>query len=167
MDKVREIRFMELALREAEKAAHAGEVPVGAVVVLDDKVIARGHNRTERDGDPTAHAEIVAIRKASKKIGNWRLSGAELYVTLEPCTMCIGAAVLARIDRLVFGCKDPKSGAVGSLYDISKESRLNHEIKVSQGILEEECSQILKRFFKQLRIAAKNKVEIKEPPLIS
>lgn len=157
MEKAREIRFMELALREAEKAAQAGEVPVGAVVVLDDKVIARAHNRTERDGDPTAHAEIVAIRKASKKIGDWRLSGAELYVTLEPCTMCIGAAVLSRIDRLVFGCKDPKGGAVGSLYDISKESRLNHEIKVSQGILEEECSQVLKQFFKNLRASARKK----------
>jgi len=148
---------MELALHEAEKAAQAGEVPVGAVLVFDDKVVARGHNRTERDSDPTAHAEMVAIRKASKKIGNWRLSGAELYVTLEPCTMCIGAAVLARIDRLVFGCRDPKGGAVGSLYDISKESRLNHEIKVSQGILEEECSQVLKRFFRQLRASAREK----------
>ncbi|MBE9535765.1 MAG: nucleoside deaminase [Proteobacteria bacterium] len=158
MEKAQEIRFMELALREAEMAAQAGEVPVGAVVVLDGKVIARGHNRTERDGDPTAHAEMVVIRKASKKMGNWRLSAAELYVTLEPCTMCIGAAVLARIDRLIFACKDPKSGAVGSLYDISKESRLNHKIKVSQGILEEECSQVLKLFFKQLRTSARKKV---------
>jgi len=148
---------MGLALREAGKASQAGEVPVGAVLVLDDKVVARGHNRTERDGDPTAHAEMVVIRKASKKIGNWRLSGAELYVTLEPCTMCIGAAVLARIDRLVYGCMDPKSGAVGSLYDISKESRLNHEIKVAQGILEEECSQALKLFFKNLRASARKK----------
>ncbi len=157
MEKAREIRFMELALREAEKAAQMGEVPVGAVVVLDDKVIARGHNRTERDADPTAHAEMLALRKASKKMGNWRLGGAELYVTLEPCTMCIGAAVLSRVDRLVFGCKDPKSGAVGSLYDISKESRLNHEIKVSRGILEEECSQVLKLFFKNLRASARKK----------
>ncbi len=156
---------MELALREAEKAAQAGEVPVGAVLVIDDRVVARGHNRTERDGDSTAHAEMVVIRKASKKIGNWRLSGAELYVTLEPCTMCIGAAVLARIDRLVYGCKDPKSGAVGSLYDISKESRLNHEVKVSCGILEEECSQILKQFFRNLRVSARKKVGAEGPPL--
>ena len=143
--------FMGLALEEAEKAFLKDEVPVGAVLVRDAEVVGRGCNGTEGDKDPTAHAEIVAIRAASGAIGSWRLSGSTLYVTLEPCTMCIGAAILARVDRLVFGAFDPKSGAVGSLYDIASDERLNHRIKVLPGVRGPECSELLKRFFKDLR----------------
>lgn len=143
--------FMGLALDEAERAFLKDEVPVGAVLVRDADVVGRGCNATEGDKDPTAHAEIVAIRAASGAIGSWRLSGLTLYVTLEPCTMCIGAAILARVDRLVFGAFDPKSGAVGSLYDIASDERLNHRIDVLSGVRGSECSEILKRFFKDLR----------------
>ena len=143
--------YMGLALDEAKKAGAEGEVPVGAVIVLKGEVLAKAHNRTESGIDPTAHAEMVAIRLASQSLGGWRLSGATLYVTLEPCTMCIGAAILARIDRLVFGCRDPKSGALGSLYDISAEKRLNHNVTVHSGVRERECSEVLKDFFKGLR----------------
>ena len=142
---------MGLALEEAEKAFLNAEVPVGAVVVHNAEVIGRGRNGTEGDRDPTAHAEMVAIRDASKEMGNWRLSGSTLYVTLEPCAMCIGAAILARVDRLVFGALDPKSGAVGSLFNIASDERLNHRIDVKTGVREKECSDILKRFFKDLR----------------
>ena len=150
--------YMKLALGEAKRAWSLGEVPVGAVVVLDGEVIAAGHNRTESDRDPTGHAEMVAIREAAGKLGNWRLTGSTLYVTLEPCTMCIGAAVLARIDRLVFGCFDPKSGAVGSLYDVTAEERLNHRIRVASGVMERECADLLRGFFRELRSAGREGV---------
>ena len=143
--------FMGLALDEASQAFFKGEVPVGAVLVRDDEVIGRGFNGTEGDKDPTAHAEIVAIRAASSAIDSWRLPGSTLYVTLEPCTMCIGAAILARVDRLVFGAFDPKSGAVGSLFNIASDERLNHRIDVLSGVRGVECSKLLKRFFKDLR----------------
>ena len=143
--------FMGLALDEASQAFLKGEVPVGAVLVRDDEVIGRGFNGTEGDKDPTAHAEIVAIRAASSAIDSWRLTGSTLYVTLEPCTMCIGAAILARVDRLVFGAFDPKSGAVGSLFNIASDERLNHRIDVLSGVRGVECSKLLKRFFKDLR----------------
>ena len=143
--------FMGLALEEAEKAFLEDEVPVGALVVRDAEVLGRGYNGTEGDKDPTAHAEIVAIRAASNAIGSWRLPGSTLYVTLEPCTMCIGAAILARVDRLVFGAFDPKSGAVGSLFNIASDERLNHRIDILPGVRGVECSDLLKRFFKDLR----------------
>ena len=142
---------MGLALEEAKKAYTEGEAPVGAVIVYGGEVIAGGYNRREIDRDPTSHAEMLAIRLASKNLARWRLSGSTLYVTLEPCTMCIGAAILARIDRLVFGCFDPKGGAVGSLFDISSDKRLNHSIEVTSGVRESECAEILKRFFRGLR----------------
>lgn len=140
-----------LALFEAEKARDKGEVPIGAVVVTDGRVIARGHNLRESKNDPTAHAEMIAIRKAAKKLNSWRLNKSTLYVTVEPCVMCIGAIVLARIPRLVYGCLDSKGGAVGSLYDISNDKRLNHRVEVRSGVMDEEAQALLKDFFKKLR----------------
>ncbi len=142
---------MEEALREAEKALKKGEVPIGAVIVSNDKIIARGHNLKETSANPTAHAEIIAIKKASEKLGKWRLLNSTIYVTLEPCLMCMGALIQARVERLVFGCFDPKAGAAGSLYDISDDKRLNHRIKLTTGIMAEECGKILKEFFKEVR----------------
>ncbi len=142
---------MREALKEAEKAAQKGEVPIGAVIVSDNKIIARGHNLKETAADATAHAEIIAIKKASKKLGRWRLTNSTIYVTLEPCLMCMGALIQARIERLVFGCYDPKAGACGSLYDLSQDKRLNHQIKVTEGVMAVECGKILKGFFKGLR----------------
>lgn len=144
-------KYMGLALSEAEKAGDKGEVPVGAVIVVGETVVAKGHNLREANNDPTAHAEMIAIRKAAKKLDSWRLLNSTLYVTVEPCIMCIGAIVLARIPRLVFGCLDPKGGAVGSLYDISNDKRLNHRVKVTSGVMAEEAQALLKDFFKKLR----------------
>lgn len=145
-------KFMLEALKEALKAEKKGEVPVGAVVVKEGKVISRGHNLRETTHDPTAHAEIIAIKKAAKKLKNWRLTGCTLYVTIEPCPMCASAIVLARIDRVVYGTEDPKAGAVKSLYELLNDKRLNHQVKeVVSGILKEECSKIIKSFFKNLR----------------
>jgi tRNA(adenine34) deaminase len=143
--------WMGIALREARKAAERGEVPIGALLVRDGKVLGRGYNLREAGRDPVAHAEIIAIRKSAKKEVSWRLTGASLYVTLEPCIMCMGAMLLARIDRLVFGCHDPKGGAAGSLYDLSDDRRLNHSIRVTSGVREEECAAILSDFFAALR----------------
>jgi tRNA(adenine34) deaminase len=142
--------FMSEALQEAEKARKEGEVPVGAVVVKDEKIIARGHNKPVSGNDPTAHAEIVAIRNACEKTQNYRLSGCELYVTLEPCAMCLGAAVQSRIKRLVFGALDPKSGAVESMMDFPFE-KMNHHVEVRGGVLSEECGKILRTFFERRR----------------
>lgn len=139
---------MRRALEFARTAGSAGDVPVGAVVLgPDGAVISAAGNAREADGDPTAHAEILAIRQASATIGNWRLNGCTLVVTLEPCAMCAGALVLARVDRLVFGALDPKAGAVGSLYDIPADPRLNHRPQVQGGVLAEECSALLRAFF--------------------
>lgn len=144
--------FMKEALKEAQKAAAKGEVPIGAVVVREGKIIGRGHNLRESLNDPTAHAEIIAIKKAARKFKNWRLNGCTLYVTVEPCLMCAGAIVLARLEKVVYGAKDPKAGAVSSLYEVLNDRRLNHRVKeVKGGILEEECAAILKEFFKDLR----------------
>ncbi|CAN5787643.1 tRNA adenosine(34) deaminase TadA [soil metagenome] len=143
--------FMRLALAEAQAALRSQDVPVGAVVVAGEEVVARGRNERERRGDPTAHAEILALRAAAKSLGRRRLTGATLYVTLEPCAMCAGAAVLARIDRLVYGPQDPKAGAALSLYNIPQDPRLNHEIEVVTGVLAEECVDLLGRFFAGLR----------------
>src|SRR5450759_2608380 len=142
---------MRLALDEARKAGAAGEVPIGAVVVCGDVVVAHGHNRRETDADPTAHAEMIAVREASKALGRWRLSGCTVYVTLEPCPMCAGALHAARIDRCVYGATDPKAGALGTLYDIASDQRLNHRYEVTAGVLADESSAILKEFFSSLR----------------
>lgn len=140
-------RWMQVAIAEAELAAGHDDVPIGAVVVRDGTEVARAHNRREVDNDPTAHAEILALREAARALGNWRLDGCTLYVTLEPCTMCAGALVLARIDRLVLGADDPKAGAVGALYDIPRDPRLNHEVEVTRGVEAERCGALLRDFF--------------------
>lgn len=143
---------MRLALGEAERATATGDVPVGAVVLdAAGQVIGRGRNAREADGDPTAHAEILALRAAAAVLGSWRLTGCTLVVTLEPCTMCAGALVLARVDRLVFGAIDPKAGAVGSLWDVVRDRRLNHRAQVVGGVLAEECAALLTRFFESRR----------------
>lgn len=152
-------RFMEAALVEARAAAAEGEVPVGAVVVWDGRIIGRGHNRVEAAQDPTAHAEILAIGAACQTVKTWRLDEATLYVTLEPCHMCAGAIVLARLPRLVFGAHDPKAGACGSLSMIPQDSRLNHRAEVVHGILAEESAAILEDFFRTRRRALNNRLE--------
>jgi tRNA(adenine34) deaminase len=142
---------MGLALAAAHSAGERGEVPVGAVVVHDDQVIGEGGNRTEELRDPTAHAEMLALRAAAAHMGSWRLSGATLYVTLEPCAMCAGASVLARIDRLVFGADDPKAGMCGSLANLAHDSRLNHRIEIVRDVRSAECGELLKAFFRGRR----------------
>jgi len=142
---------MEEALRLADEAASRGEVPVGAVVVRGSEIIGRGHNLREHSQDPTAHAEVLALREAARALGTWRLEGCTVYVTLEPCAMCAGAMVLARIERCVFGCTDPKGGYLGTLGDLSSDSRLNHGFEVVGGVLEHACRERLTRFFRALR----------------
>ncbi len=143
---------MRLALAEAALAGAAGEIPVGAVVVgAGGEVLGRGHNAREAGADPTAHAEVLALRTAARALGQWRLTGATLVVTLEPCTMCAGAAVLARVDRVVFGAHDDKAGAVGSLWDVMRDRRLNHRPEVVAGVLAGECSAVLAEFFRARR----------------
>ena len=144
-------KFMSEALKEAKKAYRKKEVPVGAVAVLEDKIIARAHNKREDLIDPTAHAEILCIKKAAKKLGGWRLNKVTIYSTLEPCSMCAGALVHARVDRLVYGADDPRAGACGSVLNIFGHKLLNHKVKVTKAVLKEECGGILKRFFKKLR----------------
>jgi len=139
--------FMRLALREAEAALQADEVPIGAVVVQDGRVIASAHNQREQLHDPTAHAEMIAITQAAEALGNWRLDGCTLYVTLEPCPMCAGAVVLARMPRVIYGAADPKAGAVATLYRLLDDPRLNHRAEVIGGVLAEACGEILSRFF--------------------
>lgn len=143
--------YMALALREAARAAEKEEIPVGAVIVSQGKVVAQGHNRREELQRPTAHAEILALEDSSSALGSWRLHECTLYVTLEPCIMCVGAILQARISRLVFGCLDPKGGAVESLYRLCEDSRLNHHPTVTRGVMEQECSQVLTDFFSRLR----------------
>jgi tRNA(adenine34) deaminase len=143
--------WMDRALTQARAAMEHDDVPIGAVVVRDGEVIAEAHNRREIDGDPTAHAEILALREAARAVGSWRLERCTLYVTLEPCSMCAGALVLARLPELVFAATDPKAGAVGSLYDIAREPRLNHQVEVVSGVLAEECGRLLRRFFQARR----------------
>ena len=145
--------WLRLALDEARLADSAGDVPIGAVVVdACGEVIGRGHNRREADADATAHAEVLAIREASARVGGWRLSGCTLAVTLEPCTMCAGAVVLARLDRLVYGAADPKAGAVGSLWDVVRDRRLNHRPEVVGGVLADECGAVLRSWFDDRRL---------------
>lgn len=143
--------FIKEALKEAKKAYSKGEIPVGAVIVLDGRIITKSHNKKETTFDPTAHAEILAIRTASKTLGSWRLTEATLYITKEPCVMCSGAIVHARIKRVVYGCDDPKGGGAVSLYKILQDSRLNHQVELKSGVLEEECRKILQDFFRELR----------------
>ncbi len=144
-------KFMELALNEAQKAYKIEEIPVGAIIVKDGKVISRAYNQKETKNNPIAHAEILAIERASKKLGRWRLDDCDLYVTLEPCPMCAGAIIQARLKNLYIGTMDPKSGACGSVLDLSKDFPFNHKVNTIAGIKKLECEKILKDFFKQLR----------------
>ncbi|GAB7388481.1 tRNA adenosine(34) deaminase TadA [Bacillaceae bacterium] len=143
--------WMRAALDEAKRAEALGEVPIGAVIVRGGQLVGRGHNLRETKGDPLAHAEMLAIKEASEALGGWRLTGCTLYVTLEPCPMCAGAIVQARIDRVVFGARDPKAGCAGSLMNLLQDERLNHRAAITEGVLQQECSRILKDFFLHLR----------------
>jgi tRNA(adenine34) deaminase len=143
--------LMREALDLARRAGELGEVPVGAVAVRDGQIVGRGFNRRELDRSPLAHAELLALAEAARHLGAWRLSGVTLYCTLEPCAMCAGALVQGRVDRLVFGARDPKAGAVGSLYDLARDPRHNHRVEVVSGVLEDECGELLRGFFKELR----------------
>jgi len=143
--------MMQLALAEAEQAAARGEVPIGAVLCRGDTLLARAHNRRECDQDPTAHAEMLVIRRAAEQLGSWRLLETTLYVTLEPCVMCMGAVILARIPRLVYACRDPRAGAVGSIYELHRDERFNHRVQVDEGLFRQECSDLLSGFFQRLR----------------
>jgi tRNA(adenine34) deaminase len=143
--------FMRAALRAAQIAEENGDVPIGAIIVYQGRIIARAYNQREQLNDPTAHAEIIALTQAAAELESWRLHGCTLYVTLEPCPMCAGALVLGRLDRLVYGCSDPKAGACESLYNIVQDDRLNHRLEMTTGVLQDECSQLLSRFFKQRR----------------
>ena len=154
-DDINDQKWMTKALALAKEAANHGEVPVGAVLVKDDSLIAEGSNSPIKDNDPTAHAEITALRRGAKELNNYRLPGTTLYVTLEPCIMCMGAIIHARIERLVIGATDPKSGAVFSVYNIGNDNLLNHSIIINKGICENECRELLKSFFKSRREAQK------------
>ena len=148
-------RYMKEAIRQAKKAQALGEVPIGCVIVYEGKIIARGYNRRMVDHTTLAHAEIIAIRKACRKIGDWRLEGCTMYVTLEPCPMCAGAIVQARIPKVVIGCMNPKAGCAGSVLDMLHQPGFNHQVEVESGVLETECSQMLTDFFKKLRTMRK------------
>lgn len=143
--------WMQKALEEARKAEDIGEVPIGAILVKDQEIIGSAYNLREKNRQATAHAEVLAIQDANRKLGAWRLEGATLYVTLEPCPMCTGAIINARIDRLVYGASDPKAGCVGSLYNLLEDNRFNHQVEVISGVLAEETGQILSNFFQRLR----------------
>ena len=147
--------FMKQAIKEAEKAYKKLEVPVGAVIVKDGKIIARGYNQKETKKDTTKHAEIIAIQKASKKLGSWRLIDCEMYVTLEPCSMCAGAIINSRIKKIYIGTKDEKTGAVGSVLNLLEGYKFNHKVEIESGIMQKECEKILKDFFKELRKSKK------------
>ena len=144
-------KFMAQALKQAEISANFDEVPVGAVIVKDGKIIARGHNLRESKNDPTAHAEIVAIRKACKKLSSWRLEGCTIYVTIEPCSMCAGTLLWTRIERIVYGANDPKGGALGSSYNLFEVKNINHHPEITGGVLEKKCSTLMSTFFRSKR----------------
>lgn len=154
-------KYMRTAIKQAEKAGAIGEVPIGCVIVYEDKIIARGYNRRTVDKNVLSHAEINAIRKACRKIGDWRLEGCTMYVTLEPCPMCAGAIVQARIPRVVIGCMNAKAGCAGSVLDMLHEEGFNHQVATETGVLGEECSQMMKDFFRELRERNKKKQEEK------
>jgi tRNA(adenine34) deaminase len=145
-------KYMKLALEQAGIAEENGDVPIGAVIVKDGQIIAKAYNQREQLQDPTAHAEIIALTQAAAALENWHLNGCTIYVTLEPCPMCAGALVLARMDRLVYACDDPKTGACGSLYNIVRDDRLNHRLEVTSGVLAAECGAILQNFFQRRRV---------------
>ena len=147
--------YMKEAIRQAKKAAAIGEVPIGCVIVYEGVIIARGYNRRKTDKNTLAHAELQAIRRASKKLGDWRLEGCTMYVTLEPCQMCAGALVQARITEVVIGCMNPKAGCGGSILNLLEMKEFNHQVKVTRGVMEETCSNLLKDFFKELRVRVK------------
>ena len=153
-----DVRFMDEALAEARLAGTEGEVPIGAVVVVEGRIVGRGRNAREARQDPTAHAEVLAIQQAAKALGRWRLSGATVYATLEPCPMCAGALVNARVDRLVYAVEDPKAGATGTLCDIARDARLNHRLEVQRGVRAEECAALLRGFFRERRKREGSKV---------
>ena len=159
--KVKE-KYMKEALRQAKKAAEAGDVPIGCVIVYEDKIIARGYNKRNQQKSALGHAEIAAIRKASKKMGDWRLEECTMYVTLEPCPMCAGAIVQARFPEVVIGAMNPKAGCAGSIINLLQMERLNHQVQMETGILQEECQKLLKDFFKELRRINKAKKDQKE-----
>jgi len=150
-ERAQDLTFMRMALEEAARAPAVGEVPIAALIVQDSQILAQAHNCRELWQDPTAHAEIIAIRAAAIALGTWRLTDTTLYVTVEPCTMCFGAIILARIPRVVFGARDPKAGACGSVYDLTNEPRLNHRVEVFGGLLEQESQTLIQQFFRQLR----------------
>lgn len=152
-------KYMKEAIRQAKKAYGIGEVPIGCVIVYEDKIIGRGYNRRRVDKNTLAHAELIAIRKACKKIGDWRLEGCTMYVTLEPCQMCSGAIVQSRIPRVVIGCMNPKAGCAGSVLNLLQVEKFNHQTELTKGVLEEECSRMMKAFFKELRESKKEKKE--------
>lgn len=148
-------KYMKEAMKQAKKAYAIGEVPIGCVIVYEDKIIGRGYNRRTIDKNPLAHAELIAIKKASKKMGDWRLEDCTLYVTLEPCQMCSGAIVQARVKKVVVGCMNPKAGCAGSILNLLQVEQFNHQVELETGVLEEECSEMMKNFFKELRKAKK------------
>ncbi|RHO38254.1 tRNA adenosine(34) deaminase TadA [Dorea sp. AM13-35] len=150
-------KYMKEAIRQANKAYAIGEVPIGCVIVRDGKIISRGYNRRTIDKNTLAHAELAAIKKASKKLDDWRLEGCTMYVTLEPCQMCAGALVQSRIDRVVVGCMNPKAGCAGSILNLLQMPEFNHQVELETGVLEEECSQMMKDFFRELRETKKLK----------
>lgn len=152
--------YMRAAVRQAEKAGAIGEVPIGCVIVFEDRIIARGYNRRTIDKNVLSHAEMIAIKKACRKVGDWRLEECTLYVTLEPCPMCAGAIVQARIPKVVIGCRNPKAGCAGSVLDLFRVGGFNHQVEMEAGLLEEECSGLMKEFFKELR-EKKKKSEMK------
>ncbi len=152
-------KYMIEALEEAKKAEKIGEIPIGAIIEKDGQIIGRGHNQVETLKDPTAHAEILAIKDAADHLGGWRLTGCNMYVTIEPCSMCSGAMVWSRINKVYIGAMDPKGGACGSIFNIVQEERLNHFIEIEAGIMEEECRQIVQDFFKRLRKGQDKKSE--------
>ena len=152
-----DIKYMKEAMRQAKKAAALEEVPIGCVIVCDDKIVARGYNRRNTDKNTLAHAELSAIKKASKKLGDWRLEGCTMYVTLEPCQMCAGALVQSRIDRVVIGAMNPKAGCAGSVLNLLQIAGFNHQVEITKGVLEEECSQMLSSFFAELLEKKKQK----------
>lgn len=156
--KVLHEKYMKEAIRQAKKAYAIKEVPIGCVIVFEDKIVGRGYNRRTTDKNTLAHAELIAIRKASKKLGDWRLEGCTMYVTLEPCQMCSGAIVQSRMSRVVVGCMNPKAGCAGSILNLLQMEEFNHQVDLETGVLAEDCSQMMKTFFKELRAAKKGAV---------
>lgn len=153
-------KYMKAALKEAQKAYLLGEVPIGCVIVCDGKIIGRGYNRRNTDKNTLSHAEITAINKASKKVGDWRLEGCTLYVTLEPCQMCSGAIVQSRMDRVVIGTMNPKAGCAGSILNILNMEEFNHQVEITYDVLKDECTDVLQKFFKELRVRNKAEKEL-------